>query len=282
MNNKEVYFEEKARKEKADREAFIVSKVTRKLMTISNDISTNNHDIHIINHHNHNDDNNNHKYRRLELVLCKILEYFDTFDTQIFVDTFIESEGILTLKKITEMNPMNKMLISIVSAIDILIKLTRYDNDIRVMIYNQGFVTILTHLIGSTTNSYLHERGALLFSELSVLTPDVFLTSSIMTVHNHSIYYSNETDYGYDHDENRKKGESSSLIPKSILHLFRAPSLEVKRAAITLCLTLWSSNPKAVENLKEDDSRGKWLYRAIPHVFRVLLNQQKMKTIVLS
>jgi len=291
MNNKEAYFEEKNKRQQVNKEAFITSKVTRKLMTIVNDVSTsNNHDNHVIHHHHHNNNhdndqhhfnnnnNNKHtpnKFRRLESILFKIIQYFDDFDTQTFVDTFIESEGVNSLKKIIEMDPIKKLHRSIISSIDICIKLTRYDNDIRVMIYNLGFITILTNLCSSCINDKIIGPAALLFSELAVITPNVFVTSSVMSLHNHSIYYGNETDYGYDHDENRIKGESTSLIPKSILFLFRAKSLEVKRAAITLCLTLWSSNPKAVDNLKEDDSRGTWLYRTLPHIFRILLNQQK-------
>ena len=277
MNNKEAFFDEKHRKQKVNKEAFIISRVTRKLMTIVNDVSTsNNHDNHVIHHHHNN--NHNHtpnKFRRLESLLGKIIEFFNDFDTSTFVDTFIESEGVLFIKKIIEMDPIKKLYGSIISSIDICIKLTRYDNDIRVMIYNLGFIAILTNLCSSCINSCIIEKAALLFSELAVITPNVFVTSSIMSLHNHSIYYGNETDYGYDHDENRIKGESTSLIPKSLLFLFRAKSLEVKRTAINLCLTLWSSNPKAVDNLKEDDSRGTWLYRTLPHIIRILLNQQK-------
>lgn len=279
MNNKEAFFDEKHRKQKVNKEAFIISRVTRKLMTIINDVSTsNNHDNHVIHHHHHHNNNHNHtpnKFRRLESLLGKIIEYFDDFDTSTFVDVFIESEGISLTKKIIEMDPINKLHGSIISSIDICIKLTRYDNDIRVMIYNLGFIAILTNLCSSCINSCIIEKAALLFSELAVITPNVFVTSSIMSLHNHSIYYGNETDYGYDHDENRIKGESTSLIPKSLLFLFRAKSLEVKRTAINVCLTLWSSNPKAVDNLKEDDSRGTWLYRTLPHIIRILLNQQK-------
>jgi len=145
MNNKEQYFKEKKDKLKSNREAFIVSKLTRKVMTLVNEVSIhNNHDIHYIeHHHNHNQQQqqqqSNSGIRTLEYLLEKLLHFFNEFDTKGFVDTFIESEGILSLKKIVEMNPSsNNVCICIVSSIDILIKLTRYDNDIRVMIHNLG------------------------------------------------------------------------------------------------------------------------------------------------
>ena len=133
----------------------------------------------------------------------------------------------------------------------------------------------MTTLLSSTINSIIHEKGSFLFSELSVVSSDVFVTSSVMTVHNHSIYYSNDVDTDYEGSKDKQKSDSTSLVPKCILSLFKAPSLEVKRAAIVLCLTMWSSNPKAVSNLKDDDSKGKWLYRVLPYIIRLMLNQQK-------
>lgn len=247
MNNKESFFIEKAKKDKCDREAFIVSQSTRKLMTFVNDASI-----------------GNTKLKRLELLLATIMEYFDEFDTQIFVETFLNSEGLLSLKSIIEFKPTNRALKSIITSLTLCIKLTRYDNDIRVMMYNLGFITILTNLCCSCIHSFVYEKAASLFSELSIITPDVFVTSNFML---------NDIDTIYGH-ETKNNGESIPLIPKSILYLYRAQSLEVKRSAIILSLTLWSSNSLAVDNLKQVDS-GKWLYKTLPHIFRVMLNQHK-------
>lgn len=247
MNNKESFFIEKAKKDKCDREAFIVSSSTRKLMTFVNDASI-----------------GNTKLKRLELLLATIIEYFDELDSQIFVETFLNSEGLLSLKSIIEFKPTNRSLKSIITSLTLCIKLTRYDNDIRVMMYNLGFITILTNLCCSCIHSFVHEKAALLFSELSIITPDVFVTSNFML---------NDLDTFYGH-ETKNNGESIPLIPKCILHLFRAQSLEVKRSAIILSLTLWSSNSLAVDNLKQVDC-GKWLYSTVPHIFRVMLNQHK-------